>query len=39
VGTKIVVTRKLTLEGTDYKRGAFLTIDKEKNWILVSSLE
>ena len=37
VGTKIIVTRKLTLEGKDYKRGDFLTIDKQKDWILVSS--
>ena len=37
VGTQITVTKDVTLEGKRYKRGARLTVDKNKNWIEVSS--
>ena len=37
VGTQIVVAKDVTLEGKRYKRGAGLTVDKNNNWIEVSS--
>jgi hypothetical protein len=37
VGTQIVVTKDVTLEGKHYKRGTRLTVDKNNNWIEVSS--
>jgi len=38
-GTQIVVMKDVTLEGRRYRRGAQLTVDKNDNWIEVSSWE
>jgi hypothetical protein len=37
VGTRIIVAKKVTLEGKTYRRGDLLTVDKDMNWILLSS--
>jgi hypothetical protein len=37
VGTRVSVTKDVTLLGKRYKRGARLTVDKNKNWVEVSS--
>lgn len=37
VGTQITVSKDVTLEGKRYDRGTRLTVDKNKNWVAVSS--
>jgi hypothetical protein len=37
VGTRVAVTKDVTLEGKLYKKGARLTVDKANNWIEVRS--
>jgi len=37
VGTQVMVTKDVTLDGKRYKRGARLTVDKDKKWVEVSS--
>jgi hypothetical protein len=38
-GTKLTATTKITLEGITYEPGTKLTVDKDLNWIQVSSWE
>jgi hypothetical protein len=37
VGTRVTVSKPVTLEGKRYERGTRLTVDKSTNWIEVSS--